>query len=133
MSDKWRVGSRVPLNVYKGMRPICQCHNREDAEEIVATMNFYNDQYVDSKRLVCLKCHGRGAIIVDRGLLEKAAAVCSECGGAGSVKMEYEPKTGTWKCSRCGHTMDLRGKSQVHVCPLCHSSQVRQGARPNAR
>lgn len=32
----WRVGNKVPLNVYEGDRPVCQCHNAEDAQRIVA-------------------------------------------------------------------------------------------------
>ena len=36
---KWRVGNRVPLNVYRGDEPICQCHTPEQAREIVAAMN----------------------------------------------------------------------------------------------
>ena len=35
----WRVGSKVPLNVYEGDRPVCQCHTPEDAARIVAAMN----------------------------------------------------------------------------------------------
>lgn len=35
----WRTGSRVPLNVYKGDVPICQCHTPEDAIDIVTGMN----------------------------------------------------------------------------------------------
>jgi len=35
----WRVGSKVPINVYEGDRPICQCHTAEDAKRIVAAMN----------------------------------------------------------------------------------------------
>ena len=35
----WKVGSRVGLNVYDGDRPVCQCHNAEDAANIVAAMN----------------------------------------------------------------------------------------------
>jgi hypothetical protein len=36
----WRVGHKVPLNVYKGDRPVCQCHNAEDAAAIVQAMNI---------------------------------------------------------------------------------------------
>jgi hypothetical protein len=36
----WRVGSKVPLNVYEGDRPVCQCHNRRDAHRIASAMNF---------------------------------------------------------------------------------------------
>ena len=35
----WRVGSKIPLNVYDGDRPVCQCHTPEDAARIVAAMN----------------------------------------------------------------------------------------------
>lgn len=38
-TETWRVGSKVPLNVYAGERPVCQCHNREDATAIVAALN----------------------------------------------------------------------------------------------
>lgn len=36
---RWRVGSRVPLNVYEGDRSVCQCHNPEDARRIVDAVN----------------------------------------------------------------------------------------------
>ena len=32
----WRQGSKVPLNVYEGDRPVCQCHTELDAIRIVA-------------------------------------------------------------------------------------------------
>ncbi len=35
----WRVGSKVPLNVYEGDRPVCQCHTEEDAARLVKAMN----------------------------------------------------------------------------------------------
>lgn len=37
--SKWRTGSKVPINVYDGDRPVCQCHNPEDAARIVAALN----------------------------------------------------------------------------------------------
>jgi len=39
MPNNWRVGSKIPLNVYEGDRPVCQCHSEEDARRIVAAMN----------------------------------------------------------------------------------------------
>jgi hypothetical protein len=36
---KWRIGSQVPLNVYDGDRPVCQCHNEQDAILIVNAIN----------------------------------------------------------------------------------------------
>ena len=35
----WRVGRTIPINVYEGDRPVCQCHNEDDARRIVAAMN----------------------------------------------------------------------------------------------
>lgn len=35
----WRVGKTVPINVYEGDRPVCQCHTAEDAKRIVRAMN----------------------------------------------------------------------------------------------
>jgi hypothetical protein len=35
----WRVGRKVPINVYDGDRPVCQCHNEEDAARIVIAVN----------------------------------------------------------------------------------------------
>ena len=39
MDGTWRVGRSIPLNVYCGDRPVCQCHNAEDAYVIVSAMN----------------------------------------------------------------------------------------------
>lgn len=39
MSTIWRRGRQVPLNVYEGDRPVCQCHTPEDAAQIVACVN----------------------------------------------------------------------------------------------
>lgn len=36
---KWWVGTKVPINVYEGDRPVCQCHTAVDAKRIVAAMN----------------------------------------------------------------------------------------------
>lgn len=38
-AQSWRVGSKVPLNVYEGDRPVCQCHDAKDAARIVAAVN----------------------------------------------------------------------------------------------
>lgn len=35
----WRVGTKVPLNIYEGNRPVCQCHHEQDALRIVAAVN----------------------------------------------------------------------------------------------
>lgn len=36
----WRQGTNVPLNVYEGDRPVCQCHTASDAKFIVQSANF---------------------------------------------------------------------------------------------
>ena len=35
----WRVGHKVPINVYDGDRPVCQCQTALDAALIVAAVN----------------------------------------------------------------------------------------------
>jgi hypothetical protein len=40
---KWRVGGKVPLNVYRDDRPMFQCHTPEDAAEIVGLLNKANE------------------------------------------------------------------------------------------
>lgn len=37
--ELWRVGKKVPINVYEGDRPVCQCHTVVDAQRIVEAMN----------------------------------------------------------------------------------------------
>lgn len=37
---KWRVGTKVPINVYEGDKPVCQCQTPEYAARIVSVMNF---------------------------------------------------------------------------------------------
>jgi hypothetical protein len=41
LPGRWRVGSKVKLNVYDGDRPVCQCHSFLDAMAIAAAMNRY--------------------------------------------------------------------------------------------
>jgi hypothetical protein len=36
---RWRVGGKVPLNVYENDEPMFQCHTPEDAARIVAMLN----------------------------------------------------------------------------------------------
>lgn len=35
----WRVGGKIPLNVYEGDAPMFQCHTPEDATRIVEQLN----------------------------------------------------------------------------------------------
>lgn len=40
MSDCWRTGASVALNVYRGDTPMFQCHTPEDAAEVVELLNL---------------------------------------------------------------------------------------------
>jgi hypothetical protein len=40
----WRVGSKVPINVYDGDRPVCQCHTVADARLIALAVNQFLDR-----------------------------------------------------------------------------------------
>lgn len=46
----WRVGKKVPLNVYEGDRSVCQCHNEMDAALIVTAMNSNNQEVAQCLR-----------------------------------------------------------------------------------
>jgi hypothetical protein len=48
----FRVGTKVAINVYDGDAPVCQCHTREQAAEIVAAVNFYRT----ARREVAERC-----------------------------------------------------------------------------
>lgn len=36
---EWRVGTKMPINIYEGDRPICQCHTVLDGKRIVEAVN----------------------------------------------------------------------------------------------
>lgn len=46
--ERWRVGRKVPLNIYDGDRPVCQCHDAADAARIVEAMALYTLRHVDA-------------------------------------------------------------------------------------
>jgi hypothetical protein len=94
---EWRIGRKVPLNVYCGARPVCQCHNEDDAVRIVAAMNENTTlrrvagelaealralrgeinrvhHYVDiGAREPAMGCIGMAAVTVDKALASYAA------------------------------------------------------------
>jgi hypothetical protein len=41
MAELWRVGRKVPINVYEGDRPVCQCQTEAYASLIVDAVNYY--------------------------------------------------------------------------------------------
>lgn len=40
---RWRVGNKIPINVYDGDRPVCQCQTVKDAALIVEAVNVLLD------------------------------------------------------------------------------------------
>jgi hypothetical protein len=38
-NELWRVGTHIPINVYEGGRPVCQCQTALDAKRIVQAVN----------------------------------------------------------------------------------------------
>jgi hypothetical protein len=47
---KWRVGRKVPINVYEGNTPVCQCQTVEYARRIVEAVNAreFGEKLLDS-------------------------------------------------------------------------------------
>lgn len=82
-SARWRVGSKVPLNVYEGDRPVCQCHTPKDAQRIVDAMNVPQPERgsnpIRSKiRAHALK-HPFTCEACQHGSHEKCTLICQEC------------------------------------------------------
>lgn len=102
----WRVGSKVPLNVYDGDRPVCQCHNVGDAMLIVDAMNGCELQHATLRAelqrlrsgastealetvdwagvavlLECAACNGMGW-----GPQDDFRVPCQTCGGLGTIE-----------------------------------------------
>lgn len=42
-THRWRVGSKIRINVYDGDRPVCQCQTALDAKLIVLAVNALLD------------------------------------------------------------------------------------------
>jgi prefoldin subunit 5 len=48
---EWRVGHKVPINVYEGDRPVCQCQTAEYAALIVEAVNAHSRASQPSDRV----------------------------------------------------------------------------------
>ncbi len=55
---RWRVGAKVKLNVYDGDRPVCQCHNEQDASRIAAALNHFDECCAIAPAQPCGTCGG---------------------------------------------------------------------------
>ena len=92
MPDRWRVGKKVPINVYEGERPICQCQTAVDARMIVSAVKGRyahmcrdgHEQigYSDSEQ--CPLCRARG----ERDLLAPSPDLAhgTQAGAAASLR-----------------------------------------------
>jgi hypothetical protein len=76
----WRVGTKVPLNVYEGDRPVCQCHSVEDAASIVEAMNrspvkqdgVPSDEEIDAwVKVHEFQCGARGPYVINSDTAEE--------------------------------------------------------------
>jgi hypothetical protein len=69
---KWRVGSKVPINVYEGETPVCQCQTVEYARRIVAAVNAAPEVLADTEFALS---YGEGKteeLAAENALLRKA-------------------------------------------------------------
>jgi hypothetical protein len=55
IKPRWRVGTQVPINVYEGDRPVCQCQTALDARRIVEAMNRLLPEAPDTPETVAEK------------------------------------------------------------------------------
>ena len=46
----WRIGSKVPINVYDEDRPVCQCQTYLDAALIVRAVNQFVEKIAAEER-----------------------------------------------------------------------------------
>ena len=51
----WRIGTKIPINVYDGDRPVCQCQTVMDARLIVAAVNEHLERIADKAKPVVPK------------------------------------------------------------------------------
>ena len=81
----WRAGSKVPINVYEGERPVCQCHTAADAARIVKAMNREESaaESVEMLQLMLDQIDGdpRAVQFFDLRLIERTKAVIAKACG----------------------------------------------------
>jgi hypothetical protein len=73
-AQRWRVGTKVPVNVYEGDRIVCQCQRVGDATRIVDAMNKSLPEAFDTPESVAEKMKGAmafGDIFETLGRTEK--------------------------------------------------------------
>jgi len=48
----WRIGTKIPINVYDGDRPVCQAQTAADARLIVGAVNEHLKRIAEARKPV---------------------------------------------------------------------------------
>jgi hypothetical protein len=76
---RWRVGNKVPINVYEDDIPQFQCHLPEDAARIVSLLNRETELAEENLRLRQaleeIRCKQRAAEALNQVLYSRAISV----------------------------------------------------------
>lgn len=104
MSDrKWRVGTKVPLNVYEGDTPVCQCHSSIEAQRIVDAMNahtFTDEQLADLIRYERDDAYSRAQLVFDgwkAAQAERDALLVAAAINSAADAVMQNPADGGWR------------------------------------
>lgn len=92
----WRVGGKIPLNVYEDDKPMFQCHTPEDAARVVGLLNDerrVRESCLDLAReaqgflsMADRQSHGNTNIQVMTIKIKKAFEACSAAPGKQEVE-----------------------------------------------
>lgn len=108
---RWRVGSQVPINVYEGDRPVCQCHNVTDARLIVFGVNYVVDSREEATSLVTLS-ETDSALIIEG--LDESSEECRRVLGVCSAG-HYDDETARAYASKLKKLCELRERLAFDV------------------
>ena len=120
----WRVGGKVPLNVYEGDKPMFQCHTPEDAARIVALLNGDAVREVGRKlaealtRMLEFRAHLSGCEVdyTDfctcglKGIADSARAALARYTAQSATPCQHYNLEAGGKCLDCGVVMTFLGE-----------------------
>ncbi len=91
----WRIGGKVPLNVYEGDRPMFQCHTPEDASRVVSILNAtvaIESQLAEARNLMEMAHQNCGACYEDPsiGAYKKPCKIADWIAAAGALRAKPE-------------------------------------------
>src|SRR5712691_11461600 len=96
MPESWRVGSKVPLNVYdENDRPVCQCHYEADALLIVGAVNALLNALRAAPEVKPID-----RLLLPEQLLKLKDSICPDCGWLGLLA---GPRGGSSRNCTCGN------------------------------